>query len=237
MLPTDTDAPQIKLELNGKQIIAPVAPPQFGNAQFSIPFSAGNLTAVALSATGAVLATDTKVTTGPAASIRLSLDAPSPLTGTGSFLVADGEDTAMVRAELLDSTGALADQADAEIVFAVKSGDGKIWATHNGDASSHEDPHGPRHQAYHGLARAFVRSTSDHATPLAHRRRLLEVDLEGGLSTRVADGVAPGALPPIIVTATAAGLKPATLAIPLSADLAHLPLAVAARASEANVMQ
>ena len=235
MLPTDTDAPQIKLELNGKQIIAPVAPPQFGNAQFSIPFEAGNLTAACLRH-GAVLATDTKVTTGPAASIRLSLDAPSPLTGTGSFLVADGEDTAMVRAELLDSTGALADQADAEIVFAVKSGDGKIWATHNGDASSHEDPHGPRHQAYHGLARAFVRSTSDHATPLAHRRRLLEVDLEGGVSTRVAGGVAPGALPPIIVTATAAGLQPATLAIPLSADVAHLPLAVAARAS-ANVMQ
>ena len=236
MLPTDTDAPQIKLELNGKQIVAPVAPPQFGNAQFEVPFLAGNLTAGCLSSTGAVLATDTKVTTGPAASIRLSLDAPSPLTGTGSFLVADGEDTAMVRAELLDSTGALADQADAEIVFAVKSGDGKIWATHNGDASSHEDPHGPRHQAYHGLARAFVRSTSDHATPLAHRRRLLEVDLEGGISTRVADGAAPGALPPIIVTATAAGLKPATLAIPLSADVAHLPLAVAARAS-ANVMQ
>ena len=48
--------------------------------------------------------------------------------------------------------------------------------------------------------------------------------------------VAPGSLPPIIVTATAAGLQPATLAIPLSADVAHLPLAVAARAS-ANVMQ
>ena len=35
---------------------------------------------------------------------------------------------------------------------------------------------------------------------------------------------------------TAAGLKPATLAISLSPDVAHLPLAVAARASEANLM-
>jgi hypothetical protein len=36
-----------------------------------------------------VLATDTKTTTGPAATIRLTLDAPSPLTGTGAFLVCE----------------------------------------------------------------------------------------------------------------------------------------------------
>ena len=39
----------------------------------------------------------------PADTIHLSLDAPSTLTGTGSYVVADGEDVALVRATLLDS--------------------------------------------------------------------------------------------------------------------------------------
>ena len=41
--------------------------------------------------------------------------------------MADGEDTAMVRASLLDSKGELAVEANDEIVFSVKSGDGKLW--------------------------------------------------------------------------------------------------------------
>lgn len=244
----------MKLELNGKEVVPPTAPPTFGNAQFSIPYSPGNLTAIALSSSTVfgekqhrVLATDTKITTGPAVAVRLTLDAPSPRTGTGSYLVADGEDTAMVRAELLDEHGVLADQADAEVTFAVLSGDGKIWATHNGDASSHEAPHGPRHKAYHGLARAFVRSSSDRATSIAHRRRLLEVDLDGGHSTKIhiesgtglgaAADVAQVMLPSIVVKATVVGLPPATLKIPLTKDLRHLPLAVAGRPTEANAVE
>jgi hypothetical protein len=35
-------------------------------------------------------------------------------------------------AELLDSRGELADQADAEVTFSVSSGEGKVIATHNG---------------------------------------------------------------------------------------------------------
>jgi hypothetical protein len=42
---------------------------------------------------------------GVATSIELSLDAPSASTGTGTHLVADGEDVAMVRATLFDSAG------------------------------------------------------------------------------------------------------------------------------------
>jgi hypothetical protein len=36
-----TDAPFVKLELNGKEVVAPIAPPEFGNAQFSIPYAPG----------------------------------------------------------------------------------------------------------------------------------------------------------------------------------------------------
>jgi hypothetical protein len=49
-----------------------------------------------------------------------------------------------------------------------------------------------------------------------------------------AEAEAGGLLAPIVVTATVAGLKAATLEIPLSADVAHLPLAVAGRLAEAN---
>ena len=120
-----TSAPLLKLELNGKEVVASVAPPQYGNAEFEVVFKPGNLTAIALSKSGEVLATHSKLTAGPAASIRLSMDAPSLLTGTGSALVADGEDTAMVRAELLDALGNLADQAADDVTFAVTSGDGR----------------------------------------------------------------------------------------------------------------
>eukprot|EP01052_Picozoa_sp_SAG31_P041859 SAG31_NODE_6466_length_2006_cov_2.304143_2_plen_80_part_00 len=45
------------------------------------------------------------------ASLKLSLDAPSKLTGTGSAVVADGEDTAMIRASLLDEAGEVVAEA------------------------------------------------------------------------------------------------------------------------------
>jgi hypothetical protein len=61
------------------------------------------------------------------ASLKLSIDAPSPLTGTGEALVADGEDTAMIRATLLDKNGQLAAEAMDEVVFKVASGEGRLW--------------------------------------------------------------------------------------------------------------
>jgi hypothetical protein len=55
------------------------------------------------------------------ARIELTLDAPSPLTGTGSAMVADGQDVAMVRAALVDAQGrrisAQDPQASANITF------------------------------------------------------------------------------------------------------------------------
>ena len=55
--------------------------PPFGNAVFFVPFAVGNLTAVALDANLREVASTSKLTHGAAAELRLSLDAPSPLTG------------------------------------------------------------------------------------------------------------------------------------------------------------
>jgi len=91
-----TDAPMVRLEVNGKEVVPPTANLKYMNPNFTVAYEPGNLTAVALSLRGEVLGTHSKLTAGRAVSIRLSLDAPSVLTGTGSSLVADGEDTAMV---------------------------------------------------------------------------------------------------------------------------------------------
>ena len=44
-----TDAPYLRLELNGEVVVPPTAVPPFGNAEHKVPFAPGILTAVALS--------------------------------------------------------------------------------------------------------------------------------------------------------------------------------------------
>ena len=57
--------------------------------------------------------------------LQLSLDAPSPHTGTGTKVVLDGEDVAMVRATLTDGEGHLV-PTNLNISFVVTSGPGRI---------------------------------------------------------------------------------------------------------------
>ena len=225
-----TDAPLVRLELNGAIVAPPTAVPAFGNAQFSVRFAPGNLTAVALDASGRhVLASYSALTHGVAVALRLSLDAPSAATGTGTAVVADGEDVAMVRAEVVDASGRLVADASHEVTFEIVSGGGAVWGTHSGNPADLH-PHRPARRAYHGLARCIVRSTADAATPPWHRARLREIDLDGGRRTTVADPATDGARappPPIVVRASAAGLAAVTLAIPVTSDLDQRAVAVA----------
>ena len=61
----------------------------------------GNITAIARDSSGAALATHTVFTSGPAAGIVLSLDAPSVSTGTGAALLLNGQDAGLVRATIV----------------------------------------------------------------------------------------------------------------------------------------
>ena len=56
------------------------------NGNFPVPYEPGNLTAIGHDKDGSVLASFTRLTpaAGGVASLKLSIDAPSPLTGTGS---------------------------------------------------------------------------------------------------------------------------------------------------------
>eukprot|EP01062_Namystynia_karyoxenos_P053520 TRINITY_DN4338_c0_g1_i1.p1 TRINITY_DN4338_c0_g1~~TRINITY_DN4338_c0_g1_i1.p1 ORF type:complete len:979 (+),score=225.56 TRINITY_DN4338_c0_g1_i1:75-2939(+) len=221
-----SNAPRVSLWLNGR-LVGSQDMPFFGTATFSVKYEPGNLTATAEGQGGGLLAAFTKMTPSVGRSLRLSLDAPSASTGTGSAVVADGEDVAMLRAEVLDADGRLAVDSNVSITFAVTQGPGRLWATHNGDPANQQAPHGATHTAYHGLARAIVRTTVDAATPLWHRRRVRYIDADGGRLTRIAPDAAPVSTT-ITVRATAPGLPAAQLDIPVSSDLADSPLAVAA---------
>jgi len=228
----------VRLLLNG-------APAPGGGVQPAVPdtwaifpavaFSPGTLTAEALAADGTtVLATHSRASFGPAAAILLSVDAPSPLTGTGSALYLDGSDVALVRATIVDAAGEQVFGAAAGAVnvsFNVTAGPGVVIGTGSGDPADHVPNPSPWRVTYHGLARAVVRATLDAATPDAVRARRIAMELEAGLGPRASAIMPLGGTPPtsLTVSATASVLPPASIEVPLSVDPADSPLSVAAR--------
>ena len=241
-----TNAPLVRLWVNGKQVGNSSLVPFFGAATFgAVAFEPGNLTAEALDDSGAVrLATHTAQTGGPAVQIRLSLDAPSRESGTGAALVADGQDVALVRAELLDSGGRLVspreNSTNATVSFSVASGGGRILGTISGspwDQPLDEpqfDQTGASYPAHYGMLRAFVQSTRVCAGTKAERARLKAIHVDAGrdgTSQIGADASCNKHPDDILVLARAEGMPLATLRIPMTNDVASLPMAVAAQLS------
>ena len=229
-----TNAPTVRLELNGKTV-ATTSVAYFGMATFDkVTYEAGTLTAFAVSAAGEDVQQHSIMTTGVVAKVVLSLDAPSVTTGTGSAILADGEDTAMVRATLVDAKGEMVTQASNTVTFRVVSGAGQIWATHNGGPANLSPSHAAWTPAYMGLARAFVRSTTDQATPVAHRWRMLEIDSDPNPTVKIVRPDVPQAVEDIVVEALVDGIPSAQITIHVSDDLAHSPLNVAAASFKEN---
>jgi len=226
-----SDAPRVELLLNGKSMGVQPSP-HLAFAEFpAVQYSPGNLTAVALSSSGETLASHTILTAGPPIAIVLSVDCPSPTTGTGEALIADGHDAALIRATVVDVNGVTVADASHLVTFRVTSGPGRVAGVHNGDAKSHEQQTVSFRHAYHGLARAVIRVTADVLSPpLLH-----QVDVEHGdgtdtVATLAGGGAAAWVDQDIVVQATAAGLTAGTVHVKVSADTAlHSPLATAAR--------
>ena len=186
---------------------------------------------------GTRLATHTVQTGGPAARIRLSLDAPSPRTGTGVAVVEDGQDVALIRAELLDHAGLLVSprhpSANTTVTFTVASGAGRILGTISGSpfdmplSNPDLDMTGPTFPAHYGMLRAFVQSTRVCIGSAADRELLKAIHTDAGRSNAakiVAGGAGcGGAADEIVVVANAAGFAAATIRIPVSHDVADLP--------------
>ena len=98
-----SNAPSVKLSVNGAAVGTQAVAP-FGYATFNgVKYAPGTLSAAALGADGVtILATTSRASFGAPAGLRLSLDVPSPATGTGGALYLDGQDVALVRAEVVD---------------------------------------------------------------------------------------------------------------------------------------
>ena len=233
-----SNAPFASLALNGGAPTAgsPAAIKQFGYATFTVAFAPGALVASCLAADGVtVLATSApRASWGPPAAVRLSVDSPSPASGTGAALYLDGADAALVRATIVDAAGNVCEDATDSVTFAVLSGPGAVTGTGNGDPSNHEPNHAASRAAYPGLVRAVVRVTQASAVATAGGdggaaavALLQAVNVDAGSGGRSARIVPGGAATPIVVTASAGSLAGDSLSIATSNDFADSVLQVA----------
>jgi hypothetical protein len=215
-----SSAPYVELFVNGQSRgVRSVTTMLKGAGSYAewldVAWEAGNLTAVARSSpAGAAVASTSRFTNGAAARIQLSIDAPSAATGTGSGLVLDGQDAALLRASVVDANGRVMHLATSPITFTVVSGPGRIQGSHNGDPHNHVASSNPTNTAYHGLVRAVVRVTSVSARTAEERALLRRVDVHGPMAADAPLEALDSS--DIVVQATSPGFAPATISIPTS---------------------
>jgi hypothetical protein len=174
-----TEAPTVKLFVDNK-LTETVAVPPLEAAAFKseVPaFDSSNVTVVCEGADGKPSGSQRMTKPSNATAIVFTIDVPSAATGTGSALLLDGHDVAMLRAAVVDSSGTVVESSTANITFEVTAGPGRVLATHNGDKQCHEPNNAHWHSAYVGLVRAFVQVMVDalsHALShiLIHSSRL-----------------------------------------------------------------
>ena len=227
-----TSAPAVELFVNGVTAgVRHVSSMGSGGPTWAewaqVPWESGTIVARALDADGRTVATDQRVTNGAPTALMLTLDAPSERTGTGTALVADGHDAALVRASVVDASGAVVWSASHNVTFRVASGPGEVLGAHNGDVRCHEPSGAHWRSAYHGLVRAVVRVTSLAARRPAERALMATIDTRGRGALRVGGGPPP----PIVLEASAPGLGVASLSIDMSTDEADSVLRTAATAA------
>ena len=207
-----SNAPLVSLSLNGIAVSgSPQTIPLLGFATFTVPFSPGSLLATALASDGTtVLGTSLpRNSWGNATSVRLTVDVPSPLSGTGNKLYLDGQDSALIRATIFDKDGNVCEDANNRLTFSISSGPGYIVGTGNGDPNSHEPNHSPGRAAYHGLVRAVIKVTQASAVAFVSGdggtdavALLKEINVDAGSGSRSSTIIVGGSTTDIVVTVT-----------------------------------
>lgn len=123
-----SNAEQVQLSLNGKELGPPKAVPPYGHVEWTVPYAPGTLLAQGYRGLKP-FGQEVLETTGPAASIVLKTEGPP---GTS-----DPEDLICVVVELRDSAGRLVPTACNQLQFSV-NGPASIVGAGNGDTSDHE---------------------------------------------------------------------------------------------------
>ena len=229
-----TNAPMAELTVNGKSQ-GSVKVDWQGWAQWNVTFSPGKITVTALDSQNQVKATHTVETAGAPAKVVANVDVPSTTTGTGTSLVLDGQDAGMVSAAIVDAQGNVVPSYSDKVMFRVVSGPGRIIGVGNGDPSCHEPSQVTWRSAYHGLARVIVQTTENAASSPLHRKRMMQIDQDGGIRTHIVppEDTSPRAAA-IVVEVSAEGLSSSTVSIPVSSDASTHGVLAAAKKSVKN---
>jgi beta-galactosidase len=118
-------------------------------ANFSVPYAAGVLRAVAVQG-GKAIAESVLRTAGEPVRVRLTADRSS--------LRADGQDLSFVLVEAVDANGQPHPNAEHQVTFHLE-GPGAIAAVGNADLTSEEPYRGSRRRLFHGKALVIVRTS------------------------------------------------------------------------------
>jgi len=127
----------------------PTGRAEWFKANFSVPYAAGVLKAVAVQG-GKPIAETVLRTAGEAVRVRLAADRVS--------LKADGQDLSFIAVEAFDANGQPQPNADHQVTFSLK-GPGVIAAVANSDLTSEEPYQGNQRKLFHGKALVVVRSS------------------------------------------------------------------------------
>jgi len=138
---------EVELFLNGRSLGRQTVRP-LTHLEWQVKYEPGTLEAHGITA-GKIVMTAKRETTGTPVSIRLSADR--------SEIEADGEDIALVRVEVLDSSGRTVPTADNLIRFKV-TGAGILLGVGNGDPNCQESDRLPQRSLFNGLAQVIVQA-------------------------------------------------------------------------------
>jgi beta-galactosidase len=135
----------------GEQLIGekPTTRAEKFKANFTVPYAAGVLKAVALQG-GRPVAESVLKTAGEPVQVRLTADRTS--------LRANGQDLSFISVEAIDSHGQPHPNAKSPVTFALK-GPGTIAAVGNADLTSEDPYHGNRLTLFHGKGLVVVRTS------------------------------------------------------------------------------
>ena len=213
-----TNAKQAELFVNGKSE-GVVSISWQGWAEWKgITFSAGNITVNALDSNNHIKAFHTVATAGSPAKVVAMVDVPSERTGTGTALILDGHDAGLISAAIVDAEGNAVPSSSLLVKYEVISGPGRIIGVGNGDPSCHEYNQVSSRSAYHGLSRVVVQVTEDSASSPLHRKRMIQIDRDGGIRTRVVSPDGASDANSIVVQVSVDDLGSTTVTIPVTSD-------------------
>lgn len=140
------NCPEVELLLDGRSL-GRKPMPRNGHLAWMVPYAAGRLEARGYRG-GRRIARDIRETAGAPAKIVLSTNR--------RLFAADGDDVAMITAEVVDARGRPVPDADTLLRFTI-TGDAAVIGVGNGDPTSLEADHASERRAFHGLAQAIVR--------------------------------------------------------------------------------